>query len=58
MIARTMPAFPLIPVVVATRLDDRGHNRRGTPMAGFQTLLGLGLARDPITYREIIDQAA
>jgi len=34
------------------------HNRRGTPMAGFQTLLGLGLARDPITYREIIDQAA
>ena len=34
------------------------HNRRGTPMAGFQTLLGLGLAHDPITYREIIDRAA
>jgi hypothetical protein len=34
------------------------HNRRRTPMAGFQTLLGLGLPRDPITYREIIDQAA
>jgi len=34
------------------------HNRRGTPMAGFQTLLGLGLAHDPITYREIINRAA
>ncbi len=34
------------------------HNRRRTPMAGFQTLLGLGLARAPITYREIIDQTA
>jgi len=34
------------------------HNRRGTPMAGFQTLLGLGLAHDPITYRDIIDRAA
>ena len=34
------------------------HNRRGTPMAGFQTLLGLGLAHEPITYREIIDRAA
>jgi len=34
------------------------HNRRGTPMAGFQTLLGLGLAHHPITYRDIIDQAA
>ncbi len=34
------------------------HNRRGTPMAGFQTLLGLGLAHDPVTYRQIIDQAA
>jgi len=34
------------------------HNRRGTPMAGFQTLLGLGLAHDPVTYREIIDHAA
>lgn len=34
------------------------HNRRGTPMAGFQTLLGLGLTHEPVTYREIIDQAA
>ncbi len=34
------------------------HHRRGTPMASFQTLLGLGLAHDPITYREIIDRAA
>jgi transposase-like protein len=34
------------------------HNRRGTPMAGFQTLLGLGLTHDPVTYREIIDRAA
>jgi len=34
------------------------HNRRGTPMAGFQTLLGLGLAHEPITYRDIIDRAA
>ncbi len=34
------------------------HNRRATPMAGFQTLLGLGLARDPITYDQIINRAA
>ncbi len=34
------------------------HNRRNTPMAGFQTLLGLGLAHDPVTYRQIIDRAA
>jgi len=34
------------------------RNRRGTPMAGFQTLLGLGLAHDPVTYRQIIDHAA
>lgn len=34
------------------------HNRRGTPMAGFQTLLGLGLNHKPVTYREIIDRAA
>ena len=37
---------------------DFRHNRRGTPMAGFQTLLGLGLAHDPVTYRQIIDRAA
>ncbi len=29
------------------------HNRRGTPMAAFQTLLGLGAMRPPTTYREI-----
>jgi hypothetical protein len=34
------------------------HNRRSTPMAGFQTLLGLGLAHEPISYRDIIDRAA
>jgi transposase-like protein len=34
------------------------HNRRRTPMAGFQTLLGLGLAHDPITYRQIINPTA
>jgi len=27
-------------------------------MAGFQTLLGLGLAHEPITYRDIINRAA
>jgi len=26
-------------------------------MAGFQTLLGLRLAHNPVTYRQIIDQA-
>jgi hypothetical protein len=34
------------------------HNRRSTPMAGFQTLLGLALARDPFTYDQIINRAA
>jgi len=36
------------------------HNRRRTPMAAFQTLLGLGAAHEPTTYREIArrDQAA
>jgi transposase-like protein len=29
------------------------HNRRRTPLAGFQTLLGLGATRGPSTYREI-----
>jgi transposase-like protein len=29
------------------------HNRRRTPMAAFQTLLGLGAAHEPATYREI-----
>jgi transposase-like protein len=37
------------------------HNRRRTPMAAFQTLLGLGAHHDPSTYREItghVKQAA
>lgn len=34
------------------------HNRRRTPMAAFQTLLGLGAAHEPITYREITGHAA
>jgi len=29
------------------------HNRRGSPMAAFQTLLGLGAIHDPTTYDEI-----
>ena len=29
------------------------HNRRRTPLAGFQTLLGLGAAHEPTTYHEI-----
>ena len=29
------------------------HNRRGTPMAAFQTLLGLGAIHDPTTYAQI-----
>jgi transposase-like protein len=29
------------------------HNRRRTPMAAFQTLLGLGTQHDPTTYRQI-----
>ena len=29
------------------------HNRRRTPLAGFQTLLGLGALHDPTTYRQI-----
>ena len=31
------------------------HNRRGTPMAAFQTLLGLGALHPPSTYRQIAD---
>ncbi|MCA1681928.1 MAG: IS1595 family transposase, partial [Actinobacteria bacterium] len=48
------------PEHLAVYLDEYTfrHNRRGTPMAGFQTLLGLGLAHDPVTYRQIIDRAA
>jgi transposase-like protein len=29
------------------------HNRRGTPMAAFQTLLGLSALHDPTTYEQI-----
>jgi len=48
------------PEHLAVYLDEYTfrHNRRGTPMAGFQTLLGLGLAHDPVSYRDIIEQAA
>jgi len=34
------------------------HNRRGTPMAAFQTLLGLGATHQPTTYRQITRRAA
>ena len=33
------------------------HNRRRTPLAGFQTLLGLGAAHAPSTHREITRRA-
>ena len=33
-------------------------NRRRTPMAGFQTLLGLGTHREPTTYEEILGRPA
>jgi hypothetical protein len=34
------------------------HNRRRTPMAAFQTLLGLGAAHEPSTYAEITSSVA
>jgi transposase-like protein len=34
------------------------HNRRGTPMAAFQTLLGLTAQHEPTTYRTITQRAA
>ena len=34
------------------------YNRRGTPMAAFQRLLGLGTEQQPTTYRQIIEQGA
>lgn len=34
------------------------HNRRRTPMAAFQTLLGLGSRHEPTTYREITRREA
>jgi transposase-like protein len=33
------------------------HNRRRTPLAAFQTLLGLGTIHQPTTYHEIIRRA-
>jgi transposase-like protein len=34
------------------------HNRRATPMAAFQTLLGLGTLHPPTTYDQITHRAA
>jgi transposase-like protein len=34
------------------------HNRRGTPMAAFQTLLGLGALHPPTTYAQITGNQA
>ena len=34
------------------------HNRRRTPMAAFQTLLGLGAQQAPATYGQVIRAAA
>ena len=34
------------------------HNRRGTPMAAFQTLLGLSALHQPTTYSQITRRAA
>jgi hypothetical protein len=34
------------------------HNRRRTPMAAFQTLLGLGALHGPTTYDQITHRAA
>ncbi len=33
------------------------HNRRGTPMAAFQTLLGLSTSHGPTAYREMVETA-
>jgi hypothetical protein len=33
------------------------HNRRRTPLAAFQTLLGLGALREPTTYHQITHPA-
>lgn len=42
-----------------TYLDEYAfrHNRRGTPMAAFDTLLGLATHHEPTTRRQIIDTA-
>lgn len=36
---------------------DFRHNRRGTPMAAFQTLLGLSTSHGPTAYREMTTRA-
>ena len=33
------------------------HNRRRTPLAGFQTLLSLGTVQQPTAYHEITHKA-
>jgi transposase-like protein/ribosomal protein L37AE/L43A len=34
------------------------YNRRGTPMAAFQSLLGLGTQQAPATYRQIVSHSS
>lgn len=34
------------------------YNRRGTPMAAFQSLLGLGAQQAPATYRQIVSHSS
>ncbi|MGY4543029.1 transposase-like protein/ribosomal protein L37AE/L43A [Arthrobacter sp. UYNi723] len=34
------------------------YNRRGTPMAAFQSLLGLGAQQGPATYRQIVSHSS
>ena len=49
---------------LAAGIDDVGlvgdpvDNGRSVPMASFQILLGLGLAHESVSYREIISRAA
>jgi transposase-like protein/predicted RNA-binding Zn-ribbon protein involved in translation (DUF1610 family) len=45
---------------LAVYLDEHvfRHNRRGTPMAAFQTLLGLSAVHAPTTYGQITRRAA
>jgi hypothetical protein len=51
------PAFPRSILEFQERFVFR-HNRRVTPMASFQTLLGLGTRHGPSTYAEITRRAA
>lgn len=34
------------------------YNRHGTPMAAFQSLLGLGAQQAPATYRQIVSHGS